>query len=224
MNTTVMTVAGQAKVALNRMVFNGIESYSSVFTVPASRVRGAELPRRQVSATATVPLDRLGAELASAGLHRSARAPEAETWTTAAGIDLSLYASAAETSNPEEAMVREYASLLTNTEAAGDATMHVTVPAALPAVWWWRHRGRGASIEDSPEIEDIIELVIRHPQLTTGVHQLPEELRRVVSEVAGRLASDGGCEWAICRALPDARHTPDVVNDVVELFKKLSQV
>lgn len=219
-----MSVAAPARAVLNRIVFNGIESYSPLFAVPADRVRGADMPRRHATATATVPLDRLGTELAQAGFSRSARTPTADTWGTGDGATLTIHASAAEASDMEDTMVREYAILLTNVAATADgASVRVTVPAALPAVWWWRHRARAVPVEDSPEIEDIIELVVRHPNLVKEVRQLPDELRRVVSAVAQRIASDDGCTWAVARALPDARHAPNIVNGVVDRFLELAQ-
>jgi len=183
------------------------------------------MPWRHATVTATVPLDRLGAELAQAGFRRSARTPTADTWGIGDGATLRIHASAAEASDLEDTMVREYATLLTNVAATAEGTaVRVTVPAALPAVWWWRHRASAAPVEDSPEIEDIIELVVRHPDLAKEVSQLPDELRRVVSAVAQRIATDDGCTWVIARALPDARYTPDVVNGVVDRFCRLAQL
>ncbi|MDA1081956.1 MAG: hypothetical protein O2973_09820 [Gemmatimonadetes bacterium] len=218
-----LPVATAIRPALNRVVFIGVESCGDYFRVDADRVRGASLRHLAATTLATVSLDRIGAELVASGLYRDLRGTDEEEWVTSTGFRIVICGAPADTADPIESMIREYAVLLTRTLAlTPDVSVRVSAPATLFALWWLRHAKRRTSMSECPLIEDIIELVARHPALTDEIEAVPAELRTFIATAAGGFLADDSAEWVIARALTDARLTPSVVRPVVSAFRRIA--
>lgn len=218
-------VAPNIRGTLNRLVFTGLETCEWSFDAHAMRIRGTTVRPKALSALATVTLDRIGAELLTAGFARTQRTPQTDEWTDASGARIVLTQDAAETTDPVDALVREYAVLFTRTVPLSETlTIRASAPPAQLALWWRTHAHVARTAQaDDPMLEDIVELVVRRASIIDDVRALPEELRTtVVSATTAFLESDE-CEWVIGRALTDARFSPGIVRDVVSRFRQLCE-
>ncbi len=218
----VVANAEYLQAALNRLVFTDIESARYLWGGAGHAVRGATLPTTTLKAVAAASLDRTVAELSRAGLKRIARTADAEVWALPTGARLLVQASA-EARDPVDAMVREYATLLTQTVTlAPSVSIRVCAPATLLALWWREHRGGREAFTQCPIVEDIVELVARYPELPQDVASLPQEIRAIAAESARCLVNDASCEWVVGRALADSRTTPSVSEAIVGTFRQLA--
>lgn len=209
---------------LNRLVFTGIETCEWSFDDDSIGIRGAGTRPNHVVALATVSMDRIALEWAAAGLTRVRRAPDTDEWRGPGALRVQLVQGGADAGDSTDAVVREYAVLLTRTIPLDDLTIiRTSTPAVQLALWWRSHaRARLSAVEDTA-VEDIIELVARRTALADDVRSLPAELRDPIADATAAFLATDSCEWVIGRALADSRLSPGLAQRVMTRFRRLTE-
>lgn len=208
--------------AVNRLVFAG-----PAIVFPdrggSTQVRTLATASRGLEAIATVSPDRLTAELNASGLTCARRTRDGDLWRSEADVIQISSASDDTPSASDEALAREYAVLLTNTESLADGVpVRVVSRAAQLALWVSRAaRGLGAKMVNNVAAEDLVELALQDARLEADVGALPDELRGVVSRGLAQLLADEAFPWLLGRVLRDGRTTPRVEDVALGQLRQL---
>jgi hypothetical protein len=126
--------------------------------------------------------------------------------------------------NTAATIAREYATLLTRSIVlAGECPVRVAGLPAQIALLWSAHLAAQHAMPDCPHVEDMIEIVMRRAAIVDDVLAAPEELRYIVAQAAREFAFDDSSQWALRRALPDARLAPGIVARAHGRFVKLAE-
>lgn len=221
----VAPVAIRIRPLLNRLVFHGLDACRGVFDDARFRVRAMEHAPSRMPVITTVGLDRIGADLAAAGMQRAARTATYEDWTCDATMTLRLEpADPGGPSDSDAAVVREYAVLLTRAVLV-TPELSVRVPSVVAqlALLWTGHQASRLPFSESTEVEDLVELVLRRSSIVDDVIAAPEELRRIVARAMRTFLADESSRWALRRALPDGRHVPGVVTQAIARIRTIAE-
>jgi hypothetical protein len=215
-------IAGELGPLLNRVVFFGVATCRDQFDA-VTKVRSPATTPLEFHALSTGSLDRLGSEMTSAGWKRLSRGKQAERWASPSGIVLSLEGGATDASDSPDAVLLEYASLMTRSMPAGPATsVRVSAVAAQVPLLWRLHARSGLAFSASLWVEDLIEIVVRRSGIISEIAALPEELRQMVARSAGAFADSEASLWTIERALPEARTTPGFAAQGLDRFRAIA--
>jgi hypothetical protein len=187
--------------------------------VPPRETTGSRLP--ELSAVAAGSPEKLAPEFVAGGFALTQRTATYVRWTRADELDLSLLVPTPDETGDD--MVYEFAGLLTHPlPATGNLTMRITTPTVQLALWWRQHLANKTSLIESPEIEDIIEVITTRDSIGAELESLPQELQTAVRAAASELSVQPSLSWVVARAIPEARATPGMSQRVIERLRKLT--
>lgn len=111
----------------------------------------------------------------------------------------------------------------TRYQLTDDLTIKIASPPVFLATKWVAFNDRGdGDVLGSHDLEDIITVVAGRPEIIGEIEDAPPEVRGWLAERARSLLDNEHAEYAIHGALPDAAHTPGVVDAVIARFATIA--
>lgn len=219
---TLAAVAGTIAPLLNRLVFTGRVAAELLETDESLSARRApDLPAPAFDALTEVSLDRLGSELARAGLARDRRGADEEVWRHSSGASLRIQFAGGDEEGREIGPL-DYALLMTNSvPIRAGVSVRISGAPALLAVWWDAHDRAGAGLAAEAILEDIVQLVALRPEIERELASAPLALRSQVGNHCAGFARDRAARWFVARALPDGQRFSVLVSRVLDRFARL---
>lgn len=210
------------KPVLNRVVFSGVPICRGWFDSTSPRARISDLLPIRIDLHATAPLERLGTEVAAAGVQRQSYRDGSEAWIADPRVSLRVWGPV-DGSATGDAVVRDYAVLLTRSETIeqGTAIRVTTLPVQI-ALWCAAHRATAPAALDSPWIEDVVTAILARREIVTELRALPGEVRAVVADVVSEFLAASACRWILGRMIVEARSTPSLVGVVINRLESVA--
>ena len=223
--TLLAPTAEALRPVLNRVVFSGLPTCRGLLDVVTPRVRMVESQMLQIDLHATTALERLGSELTASGVARQPQRDGSEMWSSDGRLRLCVWGPPDISGASDESAVREYAVLLTRSEAISDTlSIRVTALPVQLALWCMMHTRSKRAAVDSPWIEDLIAVVVGRHDCIAELRALPSELRAVVADGVGAFAASQACRWVIGRIVVEARTTPQIIDVVLKRLESAAQL